>query len=351
MKPIILDEFKYSLEDIQKLSKEHPITERKDLYCAQLAELYEINYPARKLQNSTNKKKFFNDKLSPNADIRGNWVYFPWNGHLIHTLNSDDYFELRTNRNQLLVSTQEQKRIYRSTVGVLGLSIGSHIAVNLCQQGISKTIKIADDDSIDTTNLNRIRGSLIDVSKDKTVSVQEKIYELNPYNKVVSFGKLTEENLHMFLGNSPRPNVIVEVIDDFKMKVHLRCLARKYRIPVIMLSNVADNIIIDVERYDLSSNLSFFNGLLGNLPEQIIREPNTDPNILAVAMVGKELIPDKALKSVKEIGKTLVGRPQLISTISVSSGIATYMVREILLGNDQIQGRKVLRLDDIFYKE
>lgn len=351
MEPLILEEFKYSLEDIKNLFNDYPTRKSCDLYLSQLDELYEVCNPSKSLQNEERKSKFFDEKLTPNADIRGNWIYFPWNQYCVHTLNEDDFFRLRTNRNQLLITEDEQKTLYKSTVGILGLSIGSHLALNLCQQGISKTIKIADHDSIDTTNLNRIRGSLLDVTKGKSDSVQEKIHELNPYSKVISYGKITEVNIHDFLETAPVPKVIVEVIDDFKMKVNLRISARKNRIPVIMLSNVSDNIIIDVERYDIDSSLPLFNGLLGDLPEQIIQKPDSNPNDLAVAMVGKELIPDKALASVNEIGESLVGRPQLISTIAISSGIATYMIREILLGNKQIQGRRVIRLNDIFHKE
>lgn len=65
-------------------------------------------------------------------------------------------------------------------------------------------------------------------------------------------------------------------------------------------------------------------------------------------MVGKENIPTRALQSVREINKTLVGRPQLSSTVAISGALASYLSRRIILGKKLPSGRKRISLNEIF---
>ena len=49
------------------------------------------------------------------------------------------------------------------------------------------------------------------------------------------------------------------------MKVALREAARLARVPVVMLANLGDNVLVDIERYDLEPDLPIFNGILGDI--------------------------------------------------------------------------------------
>ncbi|MBP9690775.1 ThiF family adenylyltransferase [Candidatus Woesebacteria bacterium] len=350
MDPLILQEGKYDKSDIVNLKARFNVWNILDLFERQLQELSEVVYPQENSSNKKARSAFIAEKMNSKPNLKGNWVYFPWNGNLIHTVIESDYQKLRTNRNQLLITNEEQAKIYNAVAGVIGLSIGSHIAINLTQGGFSKSMKLADHDFIDTTNLNRLRAGISDVYKSKIDSVSEKIFEINPYSDLIRFKGLNDDTLDDFINNDPVPSIIFEVIDDFRMKIKLRQAAKKKRIPVVMFSNVGDTIIIDVERYDLDKDLTIFNGLLADLPEKILKNPDADAHNYAVQMVGKQYVSQRALDSVKSIGVSLRGRPQLVSSIVSSSGIAGYIMKQIITGDERVQGRSVLKFNDIFSK-
>ena len=73
-----------------------------------------------------------------------------------------------------------------------------------------------------------------------------------------------------------------------------------------------------------------------------------DVRQFAVALVGKEHVPERALASLADIGTVLVGRPQLAGTVSVSAGYAPYVARNILLGGDMKSGRYYTSFDQVF---
>jgi len=157
--------------------------------------------------------------------------------------------------------------------------------------------------------------------------------------------------LHDFLYGDPQPQLIFEVIDDFKMKVRLRIEARKARIPVIMPTNLGDNILVDVERYDLDPSLPLFNGLIGDTPEKILQSEITETEKVefVIKITGREHIPARALQTLYEINRTLVGRPQLYSTVTVGGGLASYLARRFLLGKFLPSGRQFLSFDQALH--
>lgn len=351
IKPVILYEGKYSLKDITRLKKENLVFKTVDIYERQLRELFEVNNPSL-LKNEKfveEQSRFLKTRRGNDINLCGNWVYFPWNGNLIHTINERDYFLLRTNRNRNLITDKEQQILYGFNTAVVGLSVGSNIAVNFAYQGIGKTMKLAEHDKLETSNLNRVRASISDIGEGKAGITAKQIYEINPYNTLHIYPKgLNKKNLSEFFSTDPVPDIIFEITDDFEMKILLRLEAKKKGIPVVMLANLGDSVLADIERYDLNKNIPLFNGVIGDLPDKILKDPKADANSYAVKIVGTENIPQRAIESVKEIGKTLIGRPQLSGTLSLSSSIACYIARNIALGNKKLSGRKLLSLDKIF---
>ena len=69
---------------------------------------------------------------------------------------------------------------------------------------------------------------------------------------------------------------------------------------------------------------------------------------LAAKIVGIEHIPNRAIESLMKIGKTLVGRPQLGSTVSISAGIAAYIIRKIATKEKWPSERLLLHFDSGF---
>ena len=86
---------------------------------------------------------------------------------------------------------------------------------------------------------------------------------------------------------------------------------------------------------------------------KVCRKKNTlkdeEKHRFSVEIVGKENIPQRALDSVRVIGSELVGRPQLLSTVTVGGGVMMYVIRKILLeGNVLASGRYLIKMEDFF---
>lgn len=344
--PTLLREGGFSEEDLGRLKKQQNIFKIVDLYHGQSEELFRILKPGG---SDAELATFIADR--PSGDMAGSWVYYPWSGTLLHTLNQDDLFNLRTNRNQLLITKEEQQKLRHTVVGIAGMSVGAGMALSLTYSGTAQTIKLADFDELDTTNLNRLRETLGSVGQQKATLAAQHIYELDPFSDIKVFeGGLNDDNLEEFF-SEPRLDVVIDEIDDFKMKVKLRQKAKEQGIPVLMFSSLGDNILIDIERFDVDGDLPIFHGLLGSLADEITNNPNITPEDekrYAVLIVGKEYVPTRALATLEEMGRTLVGRPQLYSTIAIDGGLAAYLVRKIIIDNKPNSGRYFVKFGQLF---
>ncbi|HEX5798257.1 MAG TPA: ThiF family adenylyltransferase [Candidatus Saccharimonadales bacterium] len=343
-KPKILFPNSYRPEDVdefRKLGKNEPV----DIVEKQLKELFKIQNPGE--ENAQALKQFVSSFDTQNTA----WVFYPWSKQLLHCLGPKELMALRTNRNKQLIEDEEQQKLAGSIVGIAGMSVGSGIALGLAYSGISREIKIADHDEVDTSNLNRLRESLINVGKSKAELAARHIYELDPFAEVHVFEEGVDAgNIDDFF-TSPDLDLVVDEIDDFKMKVQLRLHAKKYKIPLIMFTNLGDNMLVDIERYDLDESQRIFNGILSSDQEHTILSKDItkeDEKRYAVQLVGSQYIPTNALRSVTQIGKSLVGRPQLYSTVAVDGGFAAYLAKNILLGKPVKAGRYFIQFDKLF---
>src|SRR5690606_13526941 len=137
--------------------------------------------------------------------------------------------------------------------------------------GAADTIKIADNDIFETTNLNRVRVGLTGVGQSKTEVTAREIYEISPYANVTIFDQgISEDTIDDFVSNPHPLGAIFDVVDDLGMKVRLRMAAKKAKVPVIMLTSLEDSILVDVERYDLEPEREVFHGLLGGVANELM---------------------------------------------------------------------------------
>ncbi len=342
-KPLILYPETFNLGDFNNFLKNIKVWKKIDIYAQQLEEYYEIKHP--------NKIKSFDEfkKDYRTGDLAGAWVYYPWSGELIHVLDANKLDELRTNRNQELISSGEQNILRNSKLGVAGMSVGSGIVLSCIYSGISNDIKIADFDNLSTTNLNRLKEKLSHIGSSKAMLTARQIYELNPFAEIDIFQDINSGNINEFF-NDPKIDLVVDEIDDFKMKVQLRIKAKNFGIPLLMFTSLGDNILIDIERYDTDRNLPIFNGAIGKEAENILSKDKITEEDLkryAVSIVGPNYVPTLALKSLLNIGTSLVGRPQLYSTIAVDGGLAAYIIRQILLKKEVLSGRYFVKFAEL----
>ena len=353
--PTILLQGEYTVSDVEDIKK--TCWKYSDILESQLRELFEVDNPNLIDDEEEFKNRFeqYRKKYVGEDDsVAGNYVYYPWSGLLMHVIDAESQNRLRTNRMNNLLTLEEQNVLSDFSCGVAGLSFGNGIALSLVYSGAAQRIKIADRDIFETTNLNRVRVGLPSVGQQKTSVTAEEIYEINPYaNLDVYADGLTSSNIEAFMTDGGNLGAIFDVVDDFPTKVRIRLAAKKFGIPVIMLTSLEDSVLVDVERYDLDQEIDIFHGLLGNITDALLNQHMTEAEKAkyAMAIVGKDHVSYRNLLSLSNVGKTLVSRPHLFGTVSIVCGLATYITKRIALGEAMpsmrrfIEFHKVLGVD------
>lgn len=332
-KPLFLK----SENDAKDFLSKNPHVQLVDAFSRQLKELFFIDknkFIGEDKEKTYRTEEFKNYCLKKANDFIH--VYFPWNFHLVKTIKQDDYFRLKTNRNQDLITAAEQIKLRDYRVGVFGMSVGSNIAFVLTQAGISNKIIIADFDELDTSNLNRILGGVHQIGLNKTHMAARRIYEGNPFTEVKALSEgITKENLEGLLKNREL-DLIVEEIDDIKVKIETRILAMKYKVPVVMITDNGESAMLHIERYDLGHDKIFDKDL--SYWQTKIHENMTKTELGMIIeqdiFGGREKIEPKMIESVMKVfKKELVSWSQLGSAAILGAVIATITVKKVVLEN------------------
>lgn len=315
-----------------------------DAFNPELKELFKIRYP--KLKNDKEELGLFLKKCSK---IKGVYIYFPWSNLLVHSLPEKLFFEIRTARNKNLITKEDQEEYYNAKIGIAGLSIGSNILWPLLVSGGGKFLRIADPDIIELTNLNRLFYPISEIGENKVIAASKKAYELNPFIKIDPWTDGVElSNIEKFISKSPKLDILIDELDDLEIKIQLRIWARKYKIPVVMATNLGEKIIIDIERFDIEPKREIFHGLMGKFDISEFKNlvPHSPKWIEATRKIlNKELFSEDMMASLQEVGKTLAGVPQLGITSSVSSAVIALAIAKIASGKKMKSGRYIIDLN------
>jgi molybdopterin/thiamine biosynthesis adenylyltransferase len=330
-KPIFLNE-----SDAKSAKEKMSYLIDVDAYSRQIKELFFIDnhhYIGTNKEEAYATEDFKNYSNSKKDDFV--YVHFPWNNHLVKTVKDEDYFRLKTNRNQDLITAAEQKTLSDYKVAVLGLSVGSNIAFVMTQAGISKKIILADFDELDTTNLNRILAGVHQVGINKTTVAAQRIYEDNPFAEAELWSEgVDETNLEQALKDK-KIDCIIEEIDDMPFKIHARKLAITYKVPVVMVTDNGDGVVLHVERYDLGHD-KIFGKDVAYFEEKLVGEMTKEKAgqmIMFDIVGGPDRVDPKMIASVKRVlSRELVSWSQLGSAAILGGIVANYVVKQIALG-------------------
>jgi hypothetical protein len=288
------------------------------------------------------------DRLVPTVDAeilteQPRSAYYPWRKTLVRMVGPRGYHALRVDRNRMKLTPLEQDRLGRFRVGVIGLSAGHAIAHALAMEGLCGELRLADFDTLETTNLNRLPGTVFDIAQNKAVLAAQRIAEIDPYLEVSIFPDgFTAENADEFMAGL---DVVVEECDSLDIKILVREIARERRIPVIMATS--DRGLFDVERFDLEPDRQLFHGLLGDTRLADLAGLSTQekiPFLLRVLDAGQ--ISTRGAASMVEIGKTLSTWPQLSGDVILGAATAATAVRRIGTGESLPSGRIRVDLDE-----
>jgi ThiF family len=312
-----------------------PGVQPRDIYPLQLAELSEVRLPGGPAQQR--------DAFIAEYQARepGLWSHYPWLNLALRTLEPGALYELRTNRNRNLITPSEQAELRQAHISIAGLSVGAGILAALLRHGIGGTFSLADRDDLATSNLNRTPGGLPAVGLPKCQLAARAIWELDPFATCLLYPDgLDDHTVGSFVADS---DIVVDEVDDFRMKVQLRLLARSHGKPLLMATNLGDTVLIDVERWDLSQDgLEPFNGQLDAVSLDDLMQTELTPDQVsryAAQVIGVGNVPLRALASLPLIGRDLAGRPQVASTASTAAGLAALAARAVLLGAPLHSGR------------
>jgi molybdopterin/thiamine biosynthesis adenylyltransferase len=310
-----------------------------NLFDAQIEELLVIRNPH--LKNLTSRRNLPEYKKLLRAIVKSKvFIYYPWNQTIFSSVPEDIFFEIKTNRNREIISAKESMAYRNIKVGIGGASIGFNVLCALTLTGGAKHIKIADRDVIELSNLNRLPASVLSIGKNKALVAAQSVLESNPFLDVEIYEDgLTKKNLPAFL-EKPRIDVYVDELDDIAMKVITRRICRSLRIPVLMVTNIGENVVLDVERYDLEPRRPLMHGLI---PESLdgskIKSGTQEWVGLAKKILDGVKLGERINNSLALVGSKIVGAPQLGSTAMISGSIASMAIRKIAVGTKLKSGR------------
>jgi tRNA threonylcarbamoyladenosine dehydratase len=311
-----------------------------------LAELFSIEHPNR--GDASARERFIaarRAELLPGSVV----AILPWRRCAVHLPDPETYLRLRTSRNRLLVTDDEQLRFREAAVAVGGLSVGFSIVHDLVLGGGPRRLRIGDFDCLSIPNLNRLPHSVCEVGVRKTRLAARRVYELDPFAEVTEFDEgVARENLHELLAPNGRPvDVFFEEMDQLHMKFAARKVARELRVPVVMVTDLGDGVTIDVERFDLEPDRPLLHGAIDEAtalsigPELTMRERVR----IASAVVRPEEMPPRLQESMLAIGTQIHAWPQLGTAVSVAGAAGAYVARRLITGAEMPSGRYSLSLD------
>jgi len=355
-KPVVVDmSAAGSDKKLEELLNKAHITGIVDNYDEQFAELllsrnaqlYRANIDVQRASVQTELDTHYGKTPSWQ---KGAWVYYPWSGRLAHVLEPGLFNDLRTIRNRDLITSAEQKILADFPVACLGMSVGSASALALGLSGMSAQLKLADGAVISGSNLNRILTGVQSVGQEKSLVIAQQIYEMNPYMNIARIGKLTDETITELFEKPWPVKAVIDEIDDLEMKIKVRIEARKRHIPVIMATELADSVMLDVERFDLEPNRELFHGLIPNVEKLVIEGTTNHREWMkhAVSIIGPSNMPISMQQSLLKIGSTVVTHPQLGATVMMTGGILSFAIKQIALRADMPSQRTIIDLQKTF---
>lgn len=316
------------------------------------------------LKNGVKQVNLFEDQIKELASVtrvdlgnlkgeKGVWAYYSWSNYLVHLLAKEHFRALRLSRNKNLILQKEQEKFINCRIGIAGLNVGNAGAICIALEGGAEKMKFADNDVLELSNLNRFRASLSDLGVNKAVLSARQVYEIDPFYDIEVFDKgLSDDNIDKFL-TEPKIDLLIEEMDNLKLKIKIREKARYYKVPVLMVTGNGPNVIIDVERFDIDHNLPLLNG---RLKKEIIKKIESldsakaavrEKAFLARDFMGEEFLTQRLRDSFKLIGGQLAGIPQLAESMFLRGACLCYFTRSIVVGGEITSGRYYLNLDAI----
>ncbi|MCB0795684.1 MAG: Rv1355c family protein [Flavobacteriales bacterium] len=335
-------------ERLYDLLKEDATIQVFDALHGQLRELMRVLHPGRQFDAHSLEHAVEQHLEGLPMQAHGMWVFYPWSKRLVHILDEPAFVLVRTDRNRNKITREEQAVLAKKRVGVIGLSVGQSVSLTMALERSFGEIRLADMDTLDLSNLNRIRSGTHGLGANKAVNVAREIAEIDPYLKVTCFPEgINKGNIDRFLTDGGDLDLVVEECDSLDIKILARQEARKRGIPVVM--DASDRGLIDVERFDLDPERPLLHGLLDDMDLGQFERPMTNAEKLPfmAKIVGMDTLSDRMKASLPEMGRTISTWPQLATGVILGGAIVGDIHRRIALDGFRGSGRWWNDLDDL----
>jgi adenylyltransferase/sulfurtransferase len=145
-------------------------------------------------------------------------------------LNKDELE--RYSRQIMLFGEDGQERLKDATVFIAGAGgLGCPVALYLAAAGVGY-LRIADKDTVEQTNLNRqVLHWENDIGREKVLSVEDKLREINPHIEVEAFHVTIDESNVRDLAEDA--DLIIDAMDNYQVRYLLNQVAHEKGIPLV----------------------------------------------------------------------------------------------------------------------
>lgn len=281
----------------------------------------------------------------------------PFWHHIVSVASSS---KLLADQKNSLTWMQIRNLFENTTIAVAGCSVGSNIIHSVIMDMRPKNIKIADKSVYKMENINRVRLSYsemvksqaertspMDLSlKNKAKVIAGQLYSIDPFLNVYAYDEgVDQKNIESFLGDvdgEPKTDIVVEEVDDPRIKIFIRQEARKRGLPVVMVTDIGSAVQLDVMRYDQDKNLPLSFGvsdedLIAKM-QKVYDEGGSKKAFFEFvdALIGTDYRQDELNEIIEERVEipTSTIIPQLGSTVAMAGGIAAECIARVRLGYD-----------------
>ena len=211
-------------------------------------------------------------------------------------------------RNREIISIQEQIKLAKSRVAVIGAGgLGGHVILLLARLGIGHLV-VVDHDVFEESNLNRqALSSMETLGKPKPETAAATVSSINPGVKVIPCQvKLDSSNAPEILTGS---NVVVDALDNVQDRFLLERTTKKLGIPLV-------------------------HGALAGFEGQLMTIFPDDPGLKQI--YGKKVVKGDNSKSAESVLGVPVIMPSLISTLQAMEVLKIILNRGRLFRNAMV---------------
>jgi Dinucleotide-utilizing enzymes involved in molybdopterin and thiamine biosynthesis family 1 len=336
-------------EELKKLLEKGRITVHDEIG-GQLKELMKVRNPKVKLKPEEYPEIIEKHLAGREIASYGLWVYYPWLDKLVHILPKEEFIELRTAANRNKITTAERDVLSSKKVGVIGLSVGQSVALTIALERGCGELRLADFDTLELNNLNRIRTGVQNLGVRKVYAVAREIAEIDPFLTTICYTEgITEGNINDFFLKGGKLDAVIDECDGVDVKILCRIKAKELHVPVIM--EASDRGTLDVERFDLHPDRPIMHGWLEHLTIdfEVLKKLKTSeeklPYILPIS--GLETLSPRMKGSMIEIEETITTWPQLASAVALGGAVTADTCRRIFLGQFTDSNRYFIDLEQL----